>query len=98
VTDRVRRANGADNDLDEIWTNIAIDSIAAADRLIDRLEAAEDRLGDFPELGRLRDDIAADLRSWPVGDYLILYRVDREGVLIVRVLHGARDLPAVLDD
>lgn len=78
--------------------SIAIDSMAAADRLIDRLEAAEDRLGDFPELGRLRDDIAADLRSWPVGDYLILYRIDRNGVLIVRVLHGARDLPAILDD
>jgi plasmid stabilization system protein ParE len=32
-----------------------------------------------------------------VGRYLILYRVDPDALMVVRVMHGARDLPNVLD-
>jgi toxin ParE1/3/4 len=94
----VRRTVRADDDLDSIWLHVAEDSVRAAERLIRAIEAAEDRLGQFPEIGQARPDLALDLRHWPVGSYLILYRVDPEAVLIVRVIHGARDLPAVLDD
>jgi hypothetical protein len=48
----------------------------------------------FLTWGRKRDDgLRPDVRSFPAGDYLILYRVDKKrGVLILRVIHGARDL------
>jgi len=42
----------------------------------------------------LRDELAADLRSFPVGRYVIYYRSLPNGVEIVRVLHSARDLNA----
>lgn len=44
-------------------------------------------------MGRLRPDIAQELRYFTVGKYLILYRAVPDGVQIVRVIHGARDLP-----
>ena len=88
----VRRTKQADADLDEIWLHIAMDNVAAADRVLQRIEAAEDRLGDCPEIGQARPEIRPDLRHWPVGAYLIFYRVDDEEVRIVRVVHGARDL------
>ena len=69
-----------------------MDNPVAADRVIDQIEAAEDRLALFPNLGRARPEIAIDLRSWPIGEYLIFYRVERDRLEIVRVLHGARDL------
>ena len=94
----VRRTNQADADLDEIWLYIATDNQGAANRVLQRLYRAEDRLGEFPEIGQARPDIAPTLRHWPVGSYLILYRIEPDCVRIVRVIHGARDLPAALGE
>jgi|SRR5580700_820703 toxin ParE1/3/4 len=94
----VRRTNRAEADLDEIWLHIATDNIAAAERMIEHIEAAEDRLGEFPQIGQARPEIHPDLRHWPVGDYLIFYRVDAAQITIVRVVHGARDLAAIFDE
>jgi toxin ParE1/3/4 len=91
---KVRRLPLAVQDLDEIWMTIAIDSPRAADNLARRFFDAEDRLADFPELGEARPD----MRKWTVGNYLIFYRIDQDAVTIVRVLHGARDLPAAIWD
>jgi plasmid stabilization system protein ParE len=46
--------------------------MSAADRLIDRLWDAQQLLCEHPLVGKARDDVAPDLRSWPVGDDLIL--------------------------
>lgn len=88
----VRRAALANRDLDDIWLYIATDNPTAADRLVDKIEAAEDRLAIFPHLGKARDDIAPGLRSWAIGDYIVLYRVAPEHLDVVRIVHGARDL------
>jgi toxin ParE1/3/4 len=89
----VRRTRRAEADLDEIWLHIALDNVTAADRLMEQIEAAEDRVAEFPQIGQARPEIRPDLRHWPVGAYLIFYRVDEDEVSIVRVAHGARDLP-----
>jgi toxin ParE1/3/4 len=88
----VRRSREADADLDDIWLHIAADRPVAADGMIDRLWEAENRLSRFPEIGQARPDLAPGLRHWPVPPYLIFYRIEADSVLIVRVLHGARDL------
>ncbi|WP_304218833.1 type II toxin-antitoxin system RelE/ParE family toxin [Phenylobacterium aquaticum] len=95
---RLRRAPQATIDADEIWMSIAVDSESAADRLLTRMDDAEQRLADFPHLGRERPDIAPDARSWGVGNYLILYRIAPDAVEIIRILHGARDLGEALDE
>jgi toxin ParE1/3/4 len=43
-----------------------------------------------------RSDIAQGVRHFPVGNYLILYRVDDEGVEIVRYVHGRRRLRGLI--
>jgi toxin ParE1/3/4 len=45
-----------------------------------------------PHSGRARDDIGPDLRSVIIGNFIALYRVESDDVIIVRVLHGSRDL------
>jgi toxin ParE1/3/4 len=35
------------------------------------------------------------MHLWPVGKYLILYRAAADGIEVVRVVHGARDLERV---
>ena len=47
----------------------------------------------MPEMGRLRPELAPELRSWAMSEYVIFYRPVKDGILIARVLHGYRDLP-----
>jgi plasmid stabilization system protein ParE len=90
-------STGADLDLDEIWEYIAQDNIAAADRWIDKLFDAFDKLARNPGMGHKRQDLTAyPILFWPVGAYLILYRVQKEFIEIVAVTQGARDIPSFL--
>jgi toxin ParE1/3/4 len=86
----------AETDLDDIWFEIALDNPAAADRVIDAIRRRSEQLSTFSESGRLRPDIAADARSLTVGNYLVLYRHFKATIEIVRIVHGARDLTALL--
>lgn len=48
-----------------------------------------------PELG-LRD-----LRRWPVSEFpnwLVLYRPDGQGITVIQVIHGSRDIPTLLEE
>jgi len=87
----------AELDLDQIWEFIAQDNIDAADRWIDKLFDAFQSLAQLPGMGHRRDDLTAfPILFWPVGAYLILYRVQSEWIEIVAITQGARDIPAFL--
>ncbi len=90
------RTAQAERDLLEIWSFVAGDNLAAADRLIERLEKVLQSLCENPELGRERSELAPLLRSYPFGNYLVFYRITDEHIVVARVLHGARDLPSLL--
>jgi toxin ParE1/3/4 len=80
---------------------IAKDNPAAARALRDAVAKAAERIGGHVHIGSPRLDLAderyrfAILSGFP---YLIVYNADRAPPLIVRILHGARDLPEVLRD
>ena len=88
-----RRTARAEEDLIELWLHIAADNVPAADRLLDRLDAACNTLASHPLLGPARSDIAPGLRYFIVGAYLILYQRAGEDIEIVRFVHGTRNLP-----
>src|SRR5579863_9840203 len=85
-------------DLAEIWSYIAEDSADHADTFTDLIDSKLQALARRPGIGRSRPGLATDLRSFVVGDYVIFYVPLSKGVDVVRVLHGARDLEAVLRD
>ncbi len=89
---RFIRTAQAEDDLIVIAVYIAKDNPLAADRVLDALEERTELLAEFPRLGAERPDIAAGVRAFPVGRYLILYREIEGGVEIVRYAHGARRL------
>jgi len=43
-------------------------------------------------LGPARPELGADVRSLPLGKYLIIYRPVKGGIELVRFVHGARNL------
>jgi toxin ParE1/3/4 len=85
-------------DILDIWDYIAEDDIAAADRWVDDLDATLRSLATQPMMGRSRDDLAEGLRSLPFRRYVIFYLPIDDGIDVVRVLHGARDIDAVLGE
>ena len=82
----------ADEDMFQIALYIAHDNLEAALRQIDKFEAAFDKLGEFPGIGRSREELGSNLRSYVIGKYVVFYREMAAGVEIVRVIHGARDI------
>jgi plasmid stabilization system protein ParE len=87
----------AELDLDEIWSYIAQDKINAADRWIAKLFDAFEALASTPGMGHTRKDLTNyPVLFWPVGAYLILYRVQAGRVEIVAVSQGGRDIPSFL--
>jgi plasmid stabilization system protein ParE len=69
----------AEVDLDAIWEYIAEDSVDAADRWIGKLFDAFEALAQAPGMGHKREDLTAyPVLFWPVGAYLVLYRVRSE--------------------
>lgn len=93
----VLRTAQAHLDLVEIAFRIAEENPIAADRWLDIIDEKCQSLSRMPELGRKRPDLAPGLRSLPVGNYVIFYRPIHDGIHVIRVLHGARDIPALFD-
>jgi toxin ParE1/3/4 len=85
-------------DLVEIWDYIADDSETQADLFIDTVDRKLRLLAAKPHLGRSRPELAENMRSFPLGRYVIFYVVMPDGIQVVRVLHGARDLGAIFED
>ena len=81
----------AEADLDAIWEFIAEDSLEAADRMIDAIEATIEALVPFPHQGHRRPDLTErPLRFTTTGNYLIAYAPDKRPIWVVAVMHGRR--------
>lgn len=94
-----RLAPRVEVELEEIWYFIATKSgsLEIADRLIDSITDRFFLLATHPYIGRRRDkDLRVELRSFSLGEYLILYRIEDVDVLILHVLHGRRDLEVIV--
>lgn len=89
---RIKRHVKARADQSDIWLHIARDSIAAADRQMDKLHDTFVMLAEYPDAGRTRLEFDARLRYFPVDQYLVFYWVTPGLLEIVRILHAARDI------
>jgi plasmid stabilization system protein ParE len=84
-------------ELDVIWSYIAQDKPEAADRWIANLLDACETLSRNPQLGHPRVELTdKSLLFWPVGVYLLVYRILSDRIEIVAVTQGARDIPSYL--
>lgn len=94
-----RLSREAEAELDEIWRYIATSSgnYQLADRPIDSIVERFLLLASHPHIGRRRDhDLRAGLRTFPAGDYMIVYRTEDGEVLILHVFRGTRDVHGLL--
>lgn len=66
---------------------------AQAVKYIDGLEELAANLAQSPDLGKSRAEIHKGLSAFPYGSHLLLYRKERHGITIVRILHNSMDTP-----
>lgn len=86
-------------DLRAIWEYIADDNIDAADRVLDQIEEAFNRLADMPGVGHFRLDLLDQrYRFYTVYSYVIAYRWETRPIEIIAVIHGARNPRVFLRD
>lgn len=88
----------AEDDLTAIWEYVAEYNERSADSLIEKLVKRFVMLSTFQDAGRSRTVLKPGLRSFPVEQYVIFYRIIPEGIEIVRVLHGSRDIEKQFSD
>jgi toxin ParE1/3/4 len=89
----VLRTAQAEQDLLEAWGTVARRSVERADRLTEAIDEKCRLVARFPEMGRERVELAPGVRSTLVEKYVIFYRVIDDGIEVLRVVHGSRDIP-----
>jgi toxin ParE1/3/4 len=89
---RYRYSAQADADLDAITDYFATHNPDAGIRLIDEITELCRFTASQPRTGRPRNDLGSGIRSAVVGQYIIFFRATSDGIDVLRVIHGPRDI------
>ena len=93
----------ATNDVDELHHYFLERDASVAEKFLACLDETYEMIANMPELGelyRFRDPAMKDARVRLVkkfSNYLIFYRIETDKIVILRVLHGARDYMNLFD-
>jgi toxin ParE1/3/4 len=93
-----RLSLAADKDLEDIFDYTSDEfSSNQAVKYLSELESLFQEFCRNPEIGKRRNEIKLDLRSFPYQSHIVFYRILPDFIRIVRVLHGSRDIPRFFD-
>ena len=88
----------AERDLEAIGDYIAEDNPLRALTFIEEMRAQCEKIARTPQAYRARPEFAEGLRSCTHGNYVIFFTATKTHLTVVRVLHGAMDIPAHFPD
>jgi toxin ParE1/3/4 len=89
---QIRLTVQARRDLSDIWMYVARDGSDRADGVLDRIGRQFRLIAAYPLIGRVRPEIARQMRALAVERWLILYLVQQDAVVVSRVIDSARNL------
>ncbi|MBO6554459.1 MAG: type II toxin-antitoxin system RelE/ParE family toxin [Roseitalea sp.] len=81
----------AEQDIGDIWRTIVVENPAAADKLVRRFFEKFELAATQPNMGAPRPELSQTARILIEGSYILIYEPLADCVLIVAVVHGARD-------
>ena len=94
---RVLRADQVDDDLLEIGRFIA-DRSGSIDTALQFLNQIDEKCAQYarqPEMGDIRPDLGKNIRLFPVGNYVVIYQPLSDGIIVLMVTRGNRNIPRV---
>lgn len=87
----------AQADLDDIWRyTVETWSQTQAEVYLSGLGAAFDRLAQFPQMARLREEFDPPVRLFPYQQHVIVYLTSEDNIDIIRVLHNRTNWASLL--
>lgn len=104
MTARVVILREASRDIDEQFEYLADRGSELARRFLSAVHTSLDRLAERPDLGVLRGfshESLRDVRAWMVRGFpqhIIYYRLLPDGIEVLRLLHGSRDISPLFGD
>ena len=84
----------AESDLEAIGDFIALDNPSRAVSFIREIRDRCERIVHAPESHPLVPEYGEAVRRAPFGNYLIFYLVEDRAIVVLHVLHGARNISA----
>lgn len=95
---RVVRTSTCEGDLLKIWRYLVRErkNLAAAERLLSRLNELFTRLSNHPEIGSRQEQYRPGLRAFPADAYVVFYEPIPGGVRVFRLIHGSRRFEPIL--
>ena len=94
---RVIRSDQAQADLEGIFDYLDSQSTQAADRFAVKFEQSCELHSAHPLIGASAEEYARNLRYFTVWNYAIFYRPVDDGIELIRIIHGARDIPKLFE-
>lgn len=95
----VEISEAADRDLENIFDYTCSEhGVDQATNYVSSFDEVFQSLTSYPEIGRTRPEIRKGLHSVVTGYHIVFYRILGDRIRIVRILHGARDLPRQFED
>jgi toxin ParE1/3/4 len=95
---RIYRTAQARRDYKEIFAYIAADNPTAAAVLLRSFDKTLELILTSPEMGRIHPELGEDVRLFLVKTYLLVYCEVQNGIRVLAVIHGARDIPSVFNN
>jgi toxin ParE1/3/4 len=88
----------ASQDLNEIADYFVQTNLEAGEHFFREFNRKCQQLTAFPNIGKSYAEIRTDLRGLPIEGYVVFYRLLDDGIEILRVVSGRRNLPAIFKD
>jgi toxin ParE1/3/4 len=82
-------------DLEEICESMALVNRNGAIALFEALREKCRKVAQFPNMGKNYGDIAPNLRGIIAGNYIVFYFPRADGIDVVRIINGYRDLESL---
>lgn len=94
---RITWSPTAKRDLDGIFDYIGRENHnpAAAEKVVRQIHEKCSAYARQPHMGSVRPDLAPDVRCFPVGSYVVIYRPASDGILVLTIPHGSQDIPTL---
>jgi toxin ParE1/3/4 len=88
----------ASQDLMAISDYFYLRNVEAGERFFQKFNRKCEQLVAFPNLGRSYANIQPGLRGVPLENYIVFYRTIEDGIEIMRVVSGRRDLQSLFQE
>lgn len=93
---KIEWTRSAARDVRNVKYYVALDSESYAERLVQKIVGAVEKVAVFPRAGRkVPEADAENIREILYRNYRIIYRIERDRILVLMVIHGARDLTQI---